>query len=361
MAGEHLAQVPLQERGAVEPLVDAVDQLAQDHGSLQKLGPTGAVKSPLARRTPSAADLDRELGERLGRRAVDGRRAVEHVEGGLVARAAQLVLRGEVEPERAPGVRADLGVRHQPVRGSRHALSDESCSSPGPTLISTAWESAEPAKPSGKTVVIRIGLEGVAPHELAVGRDEPRPGRPLGRGERVPGRPPERADREERGQAERRGGGEQEPRQERAAADLLDAGLHRVRRARELRLRGHVVARLGLVLQPGHQLLRPEGEPGPDAPQRDRQQRALGLRLSALRVDGEQAERREDREGEADRDQPLGPARGGGVAHGFDPVSRITRIMKPSPTTAATRPSATAPTRPSCSPPSFPLSRTHSR
>ena len=153
VAGEHLAQVPLQERGAVEPLVDPLDQLAQDHGSLPE---ARAHRRREVARGPQDAvgpDLDRQLGERLGRRAVDGLRR-------RPGRRRWTGGRGSAAGARPPG-RGRAGTRRgcrssstrPTLRGLPPAAPGGSWSSPGPTRISTACESAEPTEPSGKTVV----------------------------------------------------------------------------------------------------------------------------------------------------------------------------------------------------------------
>src|SRR5262245_38911795 len=70
----------------------------------------GRVEVPGRSQRPVLADLDRQLGERLGRGAVDRARPVEDVERRLVAGAPQLVLLRQVQADRAARVRADLRV-----------------------------------------------------------------------------------------------------------------------------------------------------------------------------------------------------------------------------------------------------------
>jgi hypothetical protein len=47
---EHLAQAPLGEARRMEPFVEALDHVADDHGMFQKLGPTGPLNPPPATR-----------------------------------------------------------------------------------------------------------------------------------------------------------------------------------------------------------------------------------------------------------------------------------------------------------------------
>ncbi len=88
----------------------------------QKLGPTGSVKSPLRAQRAVVVDLDQQLRQGAGSRAVDRLRSVEHVEGRLVARTPELVILGQVETQRTPGVRAHLRVADQTLGGTGRAI-----------------------------------------------------------------------------------------------------------------------------------------------------------------------------------------------------------------------------------------------
>ena len=127
---------------------------SDDHvGMSQKLGPDGLGEVAGRARKPSSSTSIGSWGSARGGRSVDGLGAVQHVERRLVARAAQLVRR---RPGTGPaGTRRacrSSSTRRSP-RVRRRAARSRSCSCAGSTRISTAWASAEPTNPSGKTVV----------------------------------------------------------------------------------------------------------------------------------------------------------------------------------------------------------------
>ena len=190
-------------------------------GPSQKLGPTGAVKSPVARRPPSSSISIGSWGSGRGARAVDRLGAVEHVERGLVARAAQLVGLGQVEAQRAPGVGADLRVHDEAVGRAGEPVGRE---------LQLAGFDADQHRlgvrradePFGEDGRERAHLERVARHRRAVVQDEAGAVRPLGREQRrIARRAAQGTDREQRRQPERSCGSGEQPRQERAGAGSL--------------------------------------------------------------------------------------------------------------------------------------------
>ena len=308
VVGEDLAQVALDERGCVEPLVDPVDRAPHDHeGMSQKLGPTGSVKSPVARSDAVVVDLDRQLRQGAGRGPVDGPRAVEHVERRLVARDSGA-------PGSRPGTapaRSRRACRSSSTRRGRRARpparSGGSCSWSGSTRIRTACESADPTNPSGKTVVNEFISSVSIVTSLPSAVTSRAPGLQSVTEERAPGRPPERPDREQGGQAERARRAEQHPRQESTPPDLVDAVLDRLGRALELGGTGRGDAEAGsrAGCRPSAASPTPGG-PAPTPPRASDEQRSL--RPASGRpptYTAEQPERGEDRDGEADRDPAL--------------------------------------------------------